>query len=359
MINKFEARRQTEDNAFEEKRLLETSARDEDTELDVGLRPQTLAEYVGQEKAKESLRIYIEAAKMRGEALDHVLLYGPPGLGKTTLSAIIASELGVNIRITSGPAIEKQGDLAALLTNLSKNDVLFIDEIHRLSRNVEEILYPAMEDYSLDIIIGKGPAARSIRLPLEKFTLIGATTRAGQLTTPLRDRFGVMLRLELYTPAELVQIIKRSAGILGIAIEDDGADEIARRSRGTPRIANRLLKRVRDYAQVKGDGTITAAMADGALRMLEIDKLGLDNVDRRMLESIIRFYDGGPVGLDTLAATIGEEAITIEDVYEPYLIQIGFLNRTQRGRCVTRLAYEHLGIPFQGMTGFDGGGDTL
>lgn len=359
MINKFEARRQTEDNAFEEKRLLATSARDEDTELDVGLRPQTLAEYVGQEKAKESLRIYIEAAKMRGEALDHVLLYGPPGLGKTTLSAIIASELGVNIRITSGPAIEKQGDLAALLTNLSKNDVLFIDEIHRLSRNVEEILYPAMEDYSLDIIIGKGPAARSIRLPLEKFTLIGATTRAGQLTTPLRDRFGVMLRLELYTPAELVQIIKRSAGILGIAIEDDGADEIARRSRGTPRIANRLLKRVRDYAQVKGDGTITAAMADGALRMLEIDKLGLDNVDRRMLESIIRFYDGGPVGLDTLAATIGEESITIEDVYEPYLIQIGFLNRTQRGRCVTRLAYEHLGIPFQGMTSFDGGGDTL
>ncbi len=345
MINKFESRNQ--DDYTEDDRLVNASARDEDTELDFGLRPQTLDEYVGQEKAKESLRIYIEAAKMRGEALDHVLLYGPPGLGKTTLSAIIANELGVNIRITSGPAIEKQGDLAALLTNLGKNDVLFIDEIHRLSRNIEEILYPAMEDYSLDIIIGKGPAARSIRLPLEKFTLIGATTRAGQLTTPLRDRFGVLLRLELYTPDELVRIIKRSAGILNIDIGEDGAAEIAKRSRGTPRIANRLLKRVRDFAQVKGDGQITAEVADRALGMLEIDKLGLDNVDRRMLESIIRFYDGGPVGIDTLAATIGEEAVTIEDVYEPYLIQIGFLNRTQRGRCVTRLAYEHLGIPFQ------------
>ena len=346
MINKFES--QHEDDSLADDRLIGAAARDEDAELDLGLRPQTLEEYVGQEKAKESLKIYIEAAKMRGEALDHVLLYGPPGLGKTTLSAIIANELGVNIRVTSGPAIEKQGDLAALLTNLGKNDVLFIDEIHRLSRNIEEILYPAMEDYSLDIIIGKGPAARSIRLPLEKFTLIGATTRAGQLTTPLRDRFGVLLRLELYTPEELVKIIKRSAGILNIDISDDGALEIAKRSRGTPRIANRLLKRVRDFAQVKSDGRITSEVADLALGMLEIDKLGLDNVDRRMLESIIRFYDGGPVGIDTLAATIGEEAVTIEDVYEPYLIQIGFLNRTQRGRCVTRLAYEHLGIPFSG-----------
>ncbi len=335
-------------------RVVDASERAEDGDIDIGLRPQTLDEYVGQEKAKESLRIYIEAAKMRGEALDHVLLYGPPGLGKTTLSAIIANELGVNIRITSGPAIEKQGDLAALLTNLSRNDVLFIDEIHRLSRNIEEILYPAMEDFSLDIIIGKGPAARSIRLPLEKFTLIGATTRAGQLTTPLRDRFGVLLRLELYTPAELVRIIKRSAGLLGIDISEDGAGEIALRSRGTPRIANRLLKRVRDFAQVKGDGRITSEIADRALTMLEIDKLGLDNTDRRMLEAIIRFYDGGPVGLDTLAATIGEEAITIEDVLEPYLIQIGFLTRTQRGRCVTRLAYEHLGIPFRSNNTADG-----
>lgn len=343
MINKVEPLYQ---NAETDDRIVDAVSHIEDADLDVGLRPQTLDEYVGQEKVKESLRIYIEAAKMRGESLDHVLLYGPPGLGKTTLSAIIANELGVNIRITSGPAIEKQGDLAALLTNLPKNDVLFIDEIHRLSRNVEEILYPAMEDYSLDIIIGKGPAARSIRLPLEKFTLIGATTRAGQLTTPLRDRFGVLLRLELYTPAELVRIITRSAGLLGISISQDGAEEIALRSRGTPRIANRLLKRVRDFAQVKGNGTIDAAIADRALRMLEIDKLGLDNTDRRMLEAIIRFYDGGPVGLDTLAATTGEEAVTIEDVYEPYLIQIGFLTRTQRGRCVTRLAYEHLGIPF-------------
>ena len=344
MIKKIET------EAFAEEsygRVVDAAEHADDADIDVGLRPQTLDEYVGQEKAKESLRIYIEAARMRGEALDHVLLYGPPGLGKTTLSAIIANELGVNIRITSGPAIEKQGDLAALLTNLSSRDVLFIDEIHRLSRNIEEILYPAMEDYSLDIIIGKGPAARSIRLPLEKFTLIGATTRAGQLTTPLRDRFGVLLRLELYTPAELVRIIKRSAGLLGIDISEDGAAEIAMRSRGTPRIANRLLKRVRDYAQVKGDGRITSEIADLALTMLEIDKLGLDNVDRRMLEAIIRYYDGGPVGLETLAATIGEEAITIEDVYEPYLIQLGFLTRTPRGRCVTRLAYEHLGIPMR------------
>ncbi len=355
MINKYEATTQMPE---EDKRLLSAVARAEDAELDAGLRPQTLDEYIGQEKAKESLRIYIEAAKMRGESLDHVLLYGPPGLGKTTLAAIIANELGVNIRITSGPAIEKQGDLAALLTNLSRNDVLFVDEIHRLSRNVEEVLYPAMEDYALDIIIGKGPAARSIRLPLEKFTLIGATTRAGQLTTPLRDRFGVLLRLELYTPEELVRIIKRSAGILGIEISEDGATEIARRSRGTPRIANRLLKRVRDYAQVKGDGRITSELADGALNMLEIDKLGLDNIDRKMLTSIIRFYDGGPVGLDTLAATIGEETVTIEDVYEPYLIQLGFLTRTPRGRCVTRYAYEHLGIPFRGTSGNDGATQT-
>ena len=344
MIKKFE----TVYDGADDDRIVDAGAITEDADIDVGLRPQTLDEYVGQEKAKESLKIYIEAAKMRGEALDHVLLYGPPGLGKTTLSAIIANELGVNIRITSGPAIEKQGDLAALLTNLQRGDVLFIDEIHRLSRNIEEILYPAMEDFSLDIIIGKGPAARSIRLPLEKFTLIGATTRAGQLTTPLRDRFGVLLRLELYTPAELVRIIKRSAGILGIDISEDGASEIALRSRGTPRIANRLLKRVRDFAQVRGDGSITREIADRALGMLEIDKLGLDHIDRRMLETIIRFYDGGPVGLETLAATIGEESVTLEDVYEPYLIQIGFLTRTPRGRCVTRLAYEHLGIPFRG-----------
>ena len=329
---------------YAEQRIVDTSSHSDDSDIEIGLRPQTLDEYVGQEKAKESLKIYIEAAKMRGEALDHVLLYGPPGLGKTTLSAIIANELGVNIRITSGPAIEKQGDLAALLTNLSANDVLFIDEIHRLSRNIEEILYPAMEDYSLDIIIGKGPAARSIRLPLEKFTLIGATTRAGQLSTPLRDRFGVMLRLELYSPAELVRIVTRSAEILGIEITEDGASEIAMRSRGTPRIANRLLKRVRDFAQVRGNGVITAGIADKALTMLEIDKLGLDNVDRRMLEAIIRFYGGGPVGLETLAATVGEEAITLEDVCEPYLIQIGFLTRTPRGRCATKLAYEHLGL---------------
>ncbi len=347
MIKKIETDKPNEGFA---ERFVDVESHEEDADIEVGLRPQSLDEYVGQERAKESLKIYIEAAKMRGEALDHVLLYGPPGLGKTTLSAIIANELGVNIRITSGPAIEKQGDLAALLTNLSKNDVLFIDEIHRLSRNVEEILYSAMEDYSVDFIVGKGPAARSIRLPLEKFTLIGATTRAGQLTAPLRDRFGVMLRLELYTPAELVRIIKRSADILNIAVSEDGASEIAMRSRGTPRIANRLLKRVRDFAQVKGNGVITADIADRALTMLEIDKLGLDTVDRRMLEAIIRYYNGGPVGIDTLAATVGEEAVTIEDVCEPYLIQIGFLTRTQRGRCVTRLAYEHLGISYPGFS---------
>ncbi len=318
----------------------------EDSQIENDLRPKVLDEYVGQEKAKENLKVYIESAKLRGEALDHVLLYGPPGLGKTTLSAIIANEMGVNIRTTSGPAIEKQGDLAAILTNLSEGDVLFIDEIHRLSRAVEEILYPAMEDYSLDIIIGKGPSARSIRLPIPRFTLIGATTRAGQLTTPLRDRFGVLLKLELYTPEELATIVRRSAGILEISITDDGAHKIASRSRGTPRIANRLLKRIRDFALVKGDGTITSEIAEYALNALEIDELGLDNIDRRMLEAIIKFYGGGPVGLDTLAATIGEEAITIEDVYEPYLMQIGFLARTPRGRCATKLAYDHLGIPF-------------
>ena len=318
----------------------------EDAEVEGDLRPKILDEYVGQAKAKSNLKVYIESAKLRGEPLDHVLLYGPPGLGKTTLSAIIANEMGVNIRTTSGPAIEKQGDLAAILTNLAEGDVLFIDEIHRLSRSVEEILYPAMEDYALDIIIGKGPSARSIRLPIPRFTLIGATTRAGQLTTPLRDRFGVLLKLELYTPEELATIVKRSAGILNISITDDGAVAIASRSRGTPRIANRLLKRVRDFALVKGNGTITSEIAKLALEALEIDELGLDNIDRRMLEAIIKYYAGGPVGLDTLAATIGEEAITIEDVYEPYLMQIGFLARTPRGRCATRLAYEHLGIPF-------------
>lgn len=318
----------------------------QDSEVENCLRPKCLDDYIGQEKVKANLHIYIESAKKRGESLDHVLLYGPPGLGKTTLSSIIANEMGVNIRTTSGPAIEKQGDLAAILTNLADGDVLFIDEIHRLSRAVEEILYPAMEDYALDIIIGKGPSARSIRLPLPKFTLIGATTRAGQLTTPLRDRFGVIQKLELYTTEELATIVKRSAGILEISITEDGARQIAARSRSTPRIANRLLKRIRDFALVMGDGTITSEIAAYGLSALEIDELGLDNVDRQMLEAIIKFYGGGPVGLETLAATIGEEAITIEDVYEPYLMQIGFLSRTPRGRCVTKLAYDHLKIPY-------------
>ena len=329
-----------------ENRIMTSSYTPGDNEAEISLRPHTLSEYIGQERAKENLRICIEAAKLRGDSLDHVLLYGPPGLGKTTLSNIIASEMGVNIRVTSGPAIEKQGDLAALLTNLNEGDVLFIDEIHRLSRSVEEILYPAMEDYALDIIIGKGPAARSIRIDLPKFTLVGATTRAGQLTTPLRDRFGVLLKLELYTPEELATIVRRSAGILNFDISEDGAYEIASRSRGTPRIANRLLKRVRDFAQVKGRSEIDSDIANYALGQLEIDQLGLDNTDRRMLKTIIEFYDGGPVGLDTLAATVGEEAITLEDVYEPYLMQIGFLSRTPRGRCVTRLAYDHLGLRY-------------
>lgn len=313
------------------------------------LRPHTLTEYIGQEKAKQNLSIFIEAARRRTESLDHVLLHGPPGLGKTTLAGIIAQEMGVNIRITSGPAIEKPGDLAALLTNLSENDILFVDEIHRLNRAVEEILYPAMEDYAIDIIIGKGPSANSIRLDLPKFTLIGATTRAGSLSAPLRDRFGVTLRLELYTPEELAKIVTRSAGILNVSIEPEGAMEIARRSRGTPRIANRMLRRVRDFAQVMADGVITKSVADKALLALEVDYLGLDNVDRRMLQAIIENYGGGPVGLDTLAATIGEESVTLEDVYEPYLMQIGFLTRTPRGRCVTQKAYAHLHIAFTGQ----------
>lgn len=329
-----------------ESRILSASETRDDIEPEITLRPQTLEDYIGQEKAKDNLKVYIDAAKKRGDSLDHVLLYGPPGLGKTTLSNIIANEMGVNIRVTSGPAIEKQGDLVALLTNLAEGDVLFIDEIHRLSRSVEEVLYPAMEDYAVDIIIGKGPAARSIRIDLPRFTLIGATTRAGQLSTPLRDRFGVLLKLELYSPEELATIVRRSADILSLPLSPDGAIEIASRSRGTPRIANRLLKRVRDFAQVKGDGAITSEIANYALQQLEIDGLGLDHIDRHMLSAIIKFYDGGPVGLETLAATIGEEAVTLEDVYEPYLMQIGFLSRTPRGRCVTRRAYEHLGIPY-------------
>ena len=340
-----------------EEPLVTTSLTRED-EGEYSLRPKTLREYSGQEKAKGNLEVFIQAAKMRHEPLDHVLLHGPPGLGKTTLSGIIANEMGVNVRITSGPAIEKAGDLAALLTNLNENDILFVDEIHRLNRAVEEVLYPAMEDYAIDIIIGKGPSANSIRLDLPRFTLIGATTRAGQLSAPLRDRFGVTLRLELYTPEELALIVTRSAGILEVPIEPEGAMEIARRSRGTPRIANRMLRRVRDFAQVRAGGVITRNVADQALTALEIDHLGLDAIDHRMLRSIMENYRGGPVGLETLAATINEEAVTLEDVYEPYLMQLGFLTRTPRGRCVTPKAYQHLGLPMPGGAG-GGGLDQL
>lgn len=338
----------SEDNLQSQTPIMSTTLLNED-EGEGSLRPKALDEYIGQDKAKENLSIFIDAARMRNESLDHVLLHGPPGLGKTTLSGIIANEMGVKIRITSGPAIEKAGDLAALLTNLNENDILFIDEIHRLNRSVEEILYPAMEDYAIDIIIGKGPSANSIRLDLPRFTLIGATTRAGQLSAPLRDRFGVILRLELYTPEQLRQIITRSAHILQVPTQEDGAWEIALRARGTPRIANRLLRRVRDFAQVRAGGVITQNVADQALTALEVDALGLDSVDRRMLQSIISFYGGGPVGLETLAATVGEEAVTLEDVCEPYLMQIGFLQRTPRGRCATQRAYEHLGLPYFGQ----------
>ena len=336
-----------------EERIICPGLEREDIDIENSLRPRKLDDYVGQDKIKENLKVYIEAAKQREEPLDHTLLYGPPGLGKTTLSNIIANEMGANIRITSGPAIEKQGDLAALLTNLNSGDVLFIDEIHRLNRSVEEILYPAMEDFSLDIIIGKGPSARSIRLDLPKFTLIGATTKAGSLSSPLRDRFGIIDRLELYSNEQLTQIVKRSASILNIEITDKGAMEIASRSRGTPRIANRLLKRVRDFAQIKNDGVVTDDIADLALNSLEIDHLGLDNIDNKMLETIIKKFAGGPVGVETLASAIGEDIDTIEDVYEPYLMQIGFLNRTPRGRVATPMAYEHMKVTFP-----DKGGST-
>lgn len=332
------------ENIEMENRVMTPESTPEDRDVEYSLRPKTLSEYIGQDKVKENLSVFIEAARGRDEPLDHVLLYGPPGLGKTTLSCIIANEMNVSVRITSGPAIEKPGDLAALLTNLNQNDVLFIDEIHRLSRAVEEVLYPAMEDNALDIIIGKGPSARSIRIDLPRFTLVGATTRAGQLTAPLRDRFGVVMRLELYTHEQLATIIMRSAGILEIKCTEEGAYELAKRSRGTPRVANRLLKRVRDFAQVMGDGTINKEIVDTALDKLDIDELGLDTLDRRMLMTIIRNYNGGPVGLETLAAVLGEESVTLEDVYEPYLMQLGFLTRTPRGRCVTDLGYRHLNL---------------
>ncbi len=332
-------------------RVVAPQAEPEDFDTEGSLRPKRLEEYIGQEKAKENLKIYLQAAQKRKEPLDHLLLYGPPGLGKTTMAGIVAAEMGVQLRVTSGPAIEKQGDLAALLTNLQEGDVLFIDEIHRLSRQVEEVLYPALEDFALDIMIGKGPSAQSIRLDLPKFTLVGATTRAGQITTPLRDRFGVILKLELYTPQELSKIIRRSAGILGVPCDEAGAMEMARRSRGTPRVANRLLRRVRDFAQVKGDGVITKEIADMALSRMGIDQQGLDEMDRNLLRAIIEMYGGGPVGLETIAAALGEESVTLEDVCEPYLMQLGYLTRTPRGRCVTRYAYEHLGMSVPGQNG--------
>lgn len=348
---------------MEDERLLSVTQGPEDLE-EASLRPRRFEEYIGQEKARNNLSVFIQAAKQRKEPLDHVLLYGPPGLGKTTLAGIIASEMGVNLRVTTGPAIEKAGDLAGLLTNLNEFDVLFIDEIHRLNRSVEEILYPAMEDFAFDIVIGKGPAARSLRMDLPKFTLVGATTRAGLLTAPLRDRFGVISRLEMYSIEELTRIVKRSAGILKVEIEEEGAREIAMRARGTPRIANRLLKRVRDFAQIRADGIVTGVVAKASLDLLEVDRLGLDNVDRNVLNTMIYKFNGGPVGLDTLAAATGEDATTIEDVYEPYLLQLGFISKTPRGRMVMPLAYQHLGIPFdssknpQQLSLFDAGGET-